>query len=102
MLFALLFDIGGVAAITSSVFTVIYIFVMISHLRLIKEIGGSKVMVSFNLLLISLVFLLLLYFQWIDQRMDFYGTIITFTTSFVVEFVYRKVRAREFKKIHYH
>jgi len=102
MLFALLFDIGGVAAITSSVFTVIYIFVMISHLRLIKEIGGSKVMVSFNLLLISLVFLLLLYFQWIDQRMVFYGTIITFTTSFVVEFVYRKVRAREFKKIHYH
>ncbi|NOX64963.1 MAG: APC family permease [Chlorobi bacterium] len=102
MLFALLFDIGGVAAITSSVFTVIYIFVMISHLKLVKEIGGSAVVVSFNLLLISFVFLLLLYFQWIDQRIVFYGTIITFVASFAVEYLYRKVRAREFKKIRYH
>ncbi len=102
MLFALLFDIGGVAAITSSVFTVIYIFVMIAHLKLIKEIGGNKITVSFNLLLVSLVFLLLLYFQWIDQRIVFYGTIITFVISFVVEYIYRKIRAREFKEIHYH
>lgn len=102
ILFALLFDIGGVAAITSSVFTVIYIFVMISHLKLVKEVGGSAVVVSFNLLLICLVFLLLLYFQWIDQRTVFYGTIITFAASFAVEYLYRKVRAREFKKIHYH
>lgn len=102
MLFALLFDIGGVAAITSSVFTVIYIFVMISHLKLVKEIGGCAVVVSFNLLLISFVFLLLLYFQWIDQRIVFYGTIITFAASFAAEYLYRKVRAREFMKIHYH
>ncbi len=102
ILFALLFNIGGVAAITSSVFTVIYIFVMISHLKLIKEIGGSRVFVSFNLLLISFVFLLLLYFQWIDQRAVFYGTIITFVASFAVEYLYRIVKNREFQKIHYH
>ncbi|VAX24235.1 Uncharacterized amino acid permease, GabP family [hydrothermal vent metagenome] len=102
MLFALLFDIGGVAAITSSVFTMIYVFVMISHLKLVKEVGGSAIIISFNLLLVSLVFLLLLYFQWVDQRTVFYGTIITFAASFVVEYLYRKVRAREFKKIHYH
>ncbi|NOX17210.1 MAG: APC family permease [Chlorobi bacterium] len=99
MAFALLFDIGGVAAITSSVFTVIYIFVMISHLKLVKEIGGSAVLISFNLLLISFVFLLLLYFQWIDQRTVFYGTIITFAASFVAEYLYRKFKNREFKKI---
>ncbi len=102
ILFALLFNIGGVAAITSSVFTVIYIFVMISHLKLIKEIGGSKLFVSFNLILVSFVFLLLLYFQWIDQRTVFYGTIITFIASFAVEYLYRIVKNREFKNIHFH
>ncbi len=101
ILFALLFNISGVAAITSSVFTVIYIFVLISHLRAIKEIGGSKIIILSNLILICFVFLLLLYFQWIDQRAVFYGTVITFIASFAVEYLYRIIRNREFKKIHF-
>ena len=102
ILFALLFDIGGVAAITSSVFTIIYIFVMVSHLKLVKEIGGNLVIILFNLILISLVFLMLLYFQWVDQRTVFLGTIITFVSSFLVEYLYRVVRERKFKIIHFH
>ncbi len=102
ILFALLFDIGGVAAITSSVFTIIYIFVMISHLKLVKEVGGNSVIILFNLFLISLVFVMLLYFQWTDQRTVFFGTIITFAASFFVEYLYRIVRSRKFKIIHFH
>ncbi len=98
MLFALLFDIGGVAAITSSVFTLIYIFVMISHIKLIKEIGGNLFFLSLNLALISIVFIALLYFQWIDERTVFYGTIITFIISFVVEYLYRNMKNRKFIK----
>ncbi len=102
LLFALLFNIGGVAAITSSVFTVIYIFVLASHLKIIKDVGGNKAVVIFNLIIISIVFLFLLYYQWLDQRSVFYGTIITFATSFLVEYIYRKVKNREFKKIEFH
>ncbi len=102
LLFALLFNIGGIAAITSSVFTVIYIFVLVSHLKIIKEVGGNKGLVIINLTIISIVFLLLLYYQWLDQRSVFYGTIITFAASFAVEYLYRKIKAREFKKIEFH
>ncbi len=102
LLFALLFNIGGIAAITSSVFTVIYIFVLVSHLKIIKDVGGNKGLVIINLTIISIVFLLLLYYQWLDQRSVFYGTIITFAASFAVEYLYRKIKAREFKKIEFH
>lgn len=102
LLFALLFNIGGVAAITSSVFTVIYIFVLASHLKIIDEVGGSKLLVIVNLTIVSVVFLLLLYYQWQDQRSVFYGTIVTFAVSFTAEYLYRQVKRREFKKIEYH
>ncbi len=102
LLFALLFNIGGIAAITSSVFTVIYLFVLASHLKIIKDVGGNKLIVILNLAIISIVFLLLLYYQWLDQRSVFYGTLITFTASFILEYIYRKVRSRNFRKIEFH
>ncbi len=101
MLFALLFNVGGIAAITSSVFTIIYIFVMFSHYKLRDEVGGNKILILFNLSLISAVFVLLLYFQWLDQRPVFYGTIITFAAAMFVETFYRKVKTRNFKPIEY-
>ncbi len=101
LLFALLFNIGGIAAITSSVFTVIYIFVFISHLKLLKEIGGKKLLVIFNLSIVSIVFIMLLYFQWSEQKNVFFGTIITFIVSFLVEYFYRKIKNREFKRIRF-
>lgn len=99
MFFALAFNIGGVAAITSSVFTIIYIFVMISHIKLIKIIGGNIFILGFNLILITVVFIMLLYFQWVDQRSVFYGTVITFIASFAVEYFYRIIKRREFTSI---
>ena len=101
MLFALLFNIGGVAAITSSVFTIIYIFVIISHIKLIKDIGGNSILLSLNLALISIVFLALLYYQWIDQRNVFYGTIVTFIVSFATEYLYRNIKSRKFVKMRF-
>ncbi len=99
ILFALLFNIGGIAAITSSVFTVIYVFVLISHLKIINEVGGNRVVVAINLFIISIVFLLLMYYQWESQRNVFYGTVITFLVSFIVEFLYRKIQSRDFTDI---
>ena len=99
LLFALLFNIGGIAAITSTVFTVIYIFVIISHLKLFDEIGGNKILIFLNLSVISLVFILLIYFQWVEQRSVFFASIFTFGLSFLIEYLYRNVKNRKFKKI---
>lgn len=97
MLFALLFNIGGIAAITSAVFTVIYIFVILSHFKLADKVGGKKWLIFLNFIFISAVFLALLYFQWQDQRNVFYGTIATFMVSACIEFAYRYFRKRGFK-----
>ena len=37
LLFSLLFNLGDIATITSSVFTIVYIFVVVSHIRIRKE-----------------------------------------------------------------
>jgi len=97
MLFALLFNIGGIAAITSAVFTVIYIFVILSHFKLADKVGGKKWLIFLNLIFITAVFMALLYFQWQDQRNVFYGTMATFIASVGIEFIYRYLRKRGFK-----
>ena len=56
LLFALFFDLGAIASITSTVFTVIYIFVLISHLQLQKEYGGNRRLLFINLIILSIVF----------------------------------------------
>ena len=100
LMFALLFDIGGIAAITSAVFTIIYLFVIYSHLKLIKEMGGNRYLVIINFIVVLAVFILLMYFQWRDQKMVFYGTIITFAAAVILESLYRSLSSRNFMKIH--
>ncbi|GBD87493.1 inner membrane transport protein YbaT [bacterium BMS3Abin03] len=100
LIFALLFNIGGIAAITSAVFTIIYLFVIYSHLILIKEIGGSRFWVVFNFIVVLAVFILLMYFQWRDQKMVFYGTLVTFAAAVIIESLYRYLSKRGFGKLH--
>lgn len=98
LLFALLFNIDGIASITSAVFLSIYIFVILSHFRLAGEVGGNRGFILLNFIIISTVFLLLMHYQWQSQRHVFIGTIITFGAAFFVEFVYRYVTKRELTK----
>ena len=95
--FALFFNIGAIASITSTVFTVIYIFVLISHIRLQKEFGGNKILLIINLIILSVVFAALMRYQWNAQRSAFYGSILTFIGAVFVEYIYRKYRKREMK-----
>ena len=97
LIFALFFDLGAIAAITSTVFTVIYIFVLISHLKLQKEYGGNKIIIFINLIILSIVFIALMKYQWDTQITAFYGSILTFVGAFIVEYLYRKYRKREIK-----
>ncbi len=100
LLFALIFNLGDIASITSSVFTVIYVFVVISHIRLRKEYGGKLILLIFNLIVLNAVFIALLIYQWQSHRNAFYGTIITFAGSFIVEYVFRFISKRKFTEHH--
>jgi amino acid transporter len=100
LLFALIFNLSDIATITSSVFTVIYVFVVISHIKLRKEYGGKLFLLIFNLIVLNAVFIALLLYQWHSHRNAFYGTIITFAVSLIVEYVFRLISKRKFTEHH--
>jgi amino acid transporter len=95
LLFALLFDIGAIASITSTVFTVIYIFVLIAHFKLQKEYGGNKILILFNLIILFVVFVGLMRYQWTMHRSAFYASICAFLVAFLVELIFRKYKNRK-------
>jgi len=96
LLFALAFNLNGIASITSSVFMVIYLFVLASHWRLRGEYGGNPVIIISGFVIISAVFMLLLHYQWQTNRQAFYGTWVTIGASLVIELVYRGMSGRGF------
>ncbi|HEB96366.1 MAG TPA: amino acid permease [Sedimenticola thiotaurini] len=96
LLFALTFDLNGIASITSSVYMVIYLFVLLSHLRLRGTCGGNPVIIVSGLLVILAIFVLLLLYQWQTNRHAFYGTWVTIGASLVIETIYRSIRGRGF------
>jgi len=100
LLFALTFNLGDIATITSSVFTVVYVFVVISHIKIRKEYGGKLILLLFNLIVLNAVFIALLFYQWESHRSAFYGTIITFVGSLIVEYIFRFIRKRKFTEHH--
>lgn len=95
--FALFFNLGAIAAITSTIFTVIYIFVLISHFKIRKEYGGNGILIIINLIILLAVFAALMKYQWDNQKNAFYASIITFTGAFIVEYLFRKYKNREMK-----
>ena len=100
LVFSLVFDLGAIASITSTVFTTVYIFVIISHIKLRKKYGGNLPLLIFNLAVIIFVLIALLTYQWQSHRSAFYGTIITFTVAFVIEYMYRTIKNRKLTEHH--
>jgi len=96
LFFALEFDIGAIATITSAIFTIIYIFVLISHYRLADKYGGNKGFILLNILILLFVFFALTFYQWQTQRNAFYGTIITLLSALIIEYGYRYFKKRKF------
>ncbi len=96
ILIALLFTMNGIASMTSTIFTVIYIFVIISHFRLRKEVGGNAVFLIFNIVIMITILALLLYFQFKDQKMAIVGLLIVFVGAVMLEYGYRYLKNRSF------
>jgi len=91
---AILVDVGGIAALNSTIFTSIYIFVLISHYRLAEHVGGNRMLILINLAIISTVFCLLIFYQWQTNRMVLYVTIGTFAGALLLEIIFRRMGKR--------
>jgi len=94
--FSLLFDIVSIASITSSVYTVIYIFVIVSHYRLAATYGGNKAVILCFMIVLTGVFAGLMAYQFSTNKASFYGTIFTFAGALLLEYIYRIFRKRTF------
>jgi amino acid transporter len=77
-------SLASIASITSSVFIVIYLFVLIAHWRLSREMGGSRWIIGIGMVAVALVFIDLMHYQWNAQRQGFYTT-----WAILIERVYR-------------
>ena len=96
MLFALTLNLGAIAAMISAIFTVIYIFVLISHYRLVDSVGGNKYFLLANTVILCVVFAGIIYYQWQTQRSAFYGTLAILVVVPLIEYIYRYFRNRHF------
>jgi amino acid transporter len=97
LMFALLFNLNGIASITSAVFMVIYLFVLLSHYRLVGQYGGRRIVVVAAIIAVATVFLILMRYQWLTNRMALYSTLITLAASVILEIVYRSITRRVLK-----
>ena len=95
IVFALLFNLNGIASITSGVFMVIYLFVLYSHWKLRASYGGNATIILLGFVVVAAVFVLLLLYQWHTNRDSLYGTFIVLGGSLLIELIYRGVTRRE-------
>lgn len=94
LVFAVSFNLNGIASITSAVFMVVYLFVLLSHFKLAQEVGGRRIIIGLALGTILVVFCLLLHYQWQTDRTAFYATWATLAGSMIVEVIYRRIKGR--------
>ncbi len=98
IVFALAFDLNGIASITSSVFMVIYLCVLAAHWRLRPQYGGNPLVIGTGLVVVGAVFLLLLRYQWQTSRTAFIATWLVLGASLLVEFLYFKATRRTLER----
>ena len=96
MTFAVSFDLGNIASLTSSVFMGLYLFVFASHWRLRHEYGGSGVVIIAGIVSVAAVFIGLMAHQWETSRAGFFTVCGVFLGSLLVEWVYRSRTGRQF------
>ncbi len=98
VLFAVLFKVSAIAAITSTIFTIIYLFVIFSHFRLAKKYGGNRFIIVINFILITAVMGSLIHYQYLHNKFALYGTGISIAGAIIVEALFRYAANRKIKK----
>lgn len=100
LLFALAFDLSGIAGITSSVMIMIYLFVIAAHYRLLRsgQADGRPWLVLLSFVVVAMVFGVLQVYQWNHGRAAFWATLAAFALALVFEAVYRGLTRRTLHK----
>lgn len=96
MFFVIAFNLEEIASITSYFSLIIYLFVIISHYRLSEETKGSKALIVFSFVVVCMVFLTLVIYQWKSEKVVFFTSIIVFVLAFVFELIYKSITHRTF------
>jgi len=100
IVFAAFCEMDGIASITSTVFTIIYVFVVVSHLRLADEVDGSRIILVLNLTVLIAVPCALLFFQWRTRPMTLCGAFAVLTGALVLAAILRHAGKRVMKIVH--
>jgi len=96
LFFALFFNLEGIASIISFAFLVIYQFVLMSHYRLIKVVGGFRPIVVLGLVLVTTVTIILLLYQYKTNKQAFFTLLVLLPVVFLFEYLYKKYTKRGF------
>ena len=94
VVFAVLFNMSGIASITSTIFTIVYIFVLISHYKIAEEVGGNKIIILINTFVLFIIFGGLIYYQWQSDKTVLFGTGGALLGAMLLEYLYRKISSR--------
>ena len=96
LVFALLFNLNGIASMCSAVMLMIYISAVAAHYRLADETGGNKPFIALSFVMISAIFALLMFYQWQTSKEVFVTTWVIFGGAILVEKMYRSATKRSF------
>jgi amino acid transporter len=96
LLFALFFNLEGVASLISFSLIVIYIFVLLSHYRLTHVVGGNRFVIVVGLVLLAVTTVLLLVYQFKHNPKAFYTAIFLIPAVTAFEYFYKRKTRRVF------
>ncbi len=97
LIFALFFNLEGVASLVSFTLLVIYQFVLLTHYKLAPFVGGFRFISVIGLVLITTVGILLLIYQYKTNIQTFYTAIVLIPAITLFEWFYKRKTKRVFK-----
>ena len=85
-LFSIFFNILSIASMINTFLIIIYILVIYSHIKNLKFVGGSKLVVYVSFITSVLLFFLLLYYQYKTNIKSLYTLLLLFSVAFIIEY----------------
>lgn len=89
LVFTLLLNLNGIASVTSAVVMLIYLFVIAAHYRMLKVMGGRKIIIVLAFIVVAGVFVALMHYLWHSSKASFWAIWVTFAGSLLLELAYR-------------
>ena len=88
LIFTLFFNLTSVASMVSIITAVLYVGVILSHLKLCEYVGGRRGLIFFNLIVITFVVMQIAIYQFKHSKVTFIATVLIFAMSLILDFFY--------------